>query len=86
MTILFCLGLEVYSYYNVPASNIEVSAEMDCIDNITFPGVDSFEDDHVIQVYEPFFLDEQKVLIPNSNDEFILKEFSFTNWQPPKSS
>jgi hypothetical protein len=86
MTVLFCLGLEVYSYYNAPASYIEVSAEMDCVDNISFSVVDSFEDDHVIQVYEPFYLDEQKVHLPISNDSFLLKEFSFTSWQPPKSS
>ena len=84
--VLFCLGLEVCTYYNSPVCNTELSSEQNCVASNVFSGVDSFEDDHINQVYEPFYLDEHKVLIPISNDEFLLNDFSFSSWQPPKYS
>ena len=35
-----------------------------------FSGVDSFDDDHINQVDEPFYFAEQLVLIPISNVSF----------------
>ena len=82
--VLFCLGLEVYTYYNTSICNTELSSELNCEENNVPSDVDSFEDDHINQVYKPFYLVEPKVLIPNSNDMFLLKDFSFSSWQPPK--
>ena len=84
--ILFCLGLEVYTYYNTPVCNTELSSELNCEENNVLSSVDSFEDDHINQVDEPFYSVEQKLLIPFSNDLFLLNEFSVSSWQPPKSA
>jgi len=84
--VLFCLGLEVYTNYNTPVCNIELSSEQNREDNNVLSEVDSFEDDHINQVHEPFIFVEQRVLIPNSNAPFLLIDFSFSSWQPPKSS
>jgi hypothetical protein len=86
IAILFCLGLEVYTYYNTPVCNMEVSSKQNCEDNNVLSEVDSFEDDHINQVYEPLYLDEQKIFIPFSNNDFLLNDFSFSSWQPPKYS
>ncbi len=84
--VLFCLGLEVYTYYNTPVCNTELASELNCEENNVFSGVDSFDDDHINQVDEPFYFAEQLVLIPISNVSFLLKDFSFSSWQPPKYS
>ncbi len=84
--VLFCLGLEVYTYYNTPICNTELFSEQNCEDNNVLSEVDSFEDDHINQVHEPIYFVEQLIVIPISNDSFLLKEFSFSSWQPPKSS
>ena len=84
--VLFCLGLEAYSYYNSPICNIELSSERNCEENNVFSSTDTLEDDHINQAYKPFYLDDQNVLIPILNDEFLLQYFSFSSWQPPKYS
>lgn len=84
--VLICLGLEVYTYYNTPVCNTELSSEQNCEDNNVLSEVDSFGDDHINQVHEPFYFVEQLIVIPISNDSFLLKEFFFSSWQPPKSS
>lgn len=84
--VLFCLGLEVYSYYSSPICNKELSSELNCQDKNVSYCVDSFEDDHINQVYEPTCFVAQQVPITSINDSFLLFEFSFSNWQPPKFS
>jgi hypothetical protein len=84
--ILFCLGLEVCTYYKTPACNTELSSELNCGENNVLSNVDSFDDDHINQVDGSFYWVEQKVFIPFSNDPFLLDEFSVQNWQPPKFS
>lgn len=84
--ILFCLGLEVYTYYNTPVCNTELSSELNCEANNVLSSVDSFDDDHINQVDEPFYSVEQKVHLSFSNDSFLLNKFSISNWQPPKSA
>jgi len=84
--VLFCLGLEVYTNYNTLVCNTELSSEQNREDNHVLSGADSFEDDHINQVHEPFFFVEQRVLIPNSNAPFLFIDFSFSSWQPPKFS
>lgn len=84
--VLFCLGLEVYTDYSTPVCNTELSSELNCEENNVFSNVDTFEDDHINQVHEPSYFVEQLIVIPVSNDSFLLKEFFFLSWQPPKSS
>jgi len=84
--VLFCLGLEVHTYYNTPICNTELSSELNCEDNNVFSSADLLDDEHINKVYEPFHLVEQKVFIPISNDLFLLNDFSFPSWQPPKYS
>ena len=84
--VLFCLGLEVYTYYNASFCNTELASKLNCKENSVFSSVDSFDDDHINQVYEPFYLDEKKLLIPFSNDYFLSYVFPFSSWQPPKSA
>ncbi len=84
--VLFCLGLEVYTYYKTPICNTELTSEQNCVDNNVLSEVDSFEDDHINQVNESSFFVLQLQIIPISNDSFLLNEFFFSSWQPPKYS
>ena len=84
--VLFCLGLEVCTYYNTPICNTELSCVQDYKDNIVLSEVDSFEDDHINQVHDPYFFIERLIVVPILNDSFLLKEFFFSSWQPPKTS
>jgi hypothetical protein len=86
ITVLLCLGLEVYTYYNTTVCNTELSSEINCEQKNVFSIVDSFDHDPIIKVSEPSYLVEQKVLILISNDLFLLTNFSFPSWQPPKYS
>ena len=86
ITVNLCLGHGVYTHYSTSTCQIEHSSEGNCEDNTTSSGVESFEDDHIIQIHEPSYFVEQLILIPISNDSFLLKEFSFSSWQPPKYS
>lgn len=84
--VLFCLGLEGYTYYSTPVCKTELSSELNCEDNNVLSEVDSFDDDHINQVDGSFYWVEQKVLIPFSNNSYLLNEFSISSWQPPKYS
>ena len=86
MSVLFCLGLEVYSYSGVPSYDIEISDERSCEDNNILSDVDSFDDDHINQVIEPCFVAESLTWIQVSGNGFLLTQFSYSNWQPPKHS
>ena len=84
--VLFCLGLEVYNIYGTPVCNTELSSKLNCEDNNVLSEVDPFDDDHINQVHEPYYFVEQLIVIPISNDSFLLKEVFFSSWQPPKFS
>ena len=84
--VIFCLGLEVYTNYNTQICNTELSSGQECGENDVFSGIDSFNDDHINQINEPLCSVEQKVLIPFSNDSFLIKKFPISTWQPPKSA
>jgi hypothetical protein len=84
--VLFCLGLEVYNDYYAPICKTELSSELNCEENNVFPSVDAFDDDHINQVHEPFYFVEQRALILNSCNSFLLIDFSLSSWQPPKSA
>lgn len=86
MSLLFCLGLEVYSNSDVPSNGIEISAERSCEDNNILSEGDSFDDDHINKVAEPYLVPESLKWIPVSYSHFLLIQFSYSNWQPPKHS
>ena len=85
-TVILCLAHGVYTQSSTSTCQTELYAEQNCVNNNIFHGADSFEDDHIIQIHEPFYFVEQLILIPISNHSFLLKEFSFSSWQPPKYS
>jgi len=84
ITVLFCLGLEVYSEYYSPAYSIELSEKMNCADNIFNLDIDAFDDDHMSQTYETFWIAERLTCLPIPNNPFLGHIFSFSNWQPPQ--
>jgi len=84
IAVLFCLGLEVYSEYHSPAHNVELSEKMNCTDNIASLDSDAFDDDHMNQTYEIFWMAERISYLPITNNPFRGHEFSFANWQPPQ--
>lgn len=84
IAVLFCLGLEVYSEYESPAYSVELSEKMNCTDNITSLDSDAFDDDHLYQTYETFWIAERLSCLPASNNLFPGHKFSFSNWQPPQ--
>lgn len=83
-TVLFCLGLEVYSEYNSPSYCIENSENGNCTDNILNLDIDAFDDDHINQTYETFWIAERLTCLPISNNPILGHIFSFSNWQPPQ--
>lgn len=84
MAVLFCLGLEVYTCYNTPTGNTEISSNLNDEENNIVTSVDSFEDEQIIHVYEPAYFIDQLKLIPLTNELSLLKEFPLSNWQPPR--
>ncbi len=86
ITILLCLGLEVFTYSHPVICNIETSSEQKNEDNNIFSKIDSFENDHIIQVQTTSNVDKQLILISISKDSFLFNELSFSSWKPPKYS
>jgi hypothetical protein len=84
--VLFCLGLEVHSDYNTLVCNVELSSGMNCEDNNLSSDVDAFDDDHINQVHELNLVAEPVFWIPTPKYIFLLPEFSYSGWQPPKYS
>lgn len=67
IAVLFCLGLEVYSNYSSPFYNTELSAELNCEENNGLSSVDSFEDEHINQVFESFYLVDYTAMTKQHN-------------------
>lgn len=86
LTVLICSALEVYTYNNIPVCNTELSSNQNYEDNSAFSDVDPFEDEHINQTHVLFGFDNQQLTISISKDTFLLIEFSFSNWKPPKYS
>jgi hypothetical protein len=82
--VLFCLGQEVYAYSRTAVINTELSSDLNYLDNSVSTNVDSFEDDHINQTHLPAGFDKQRITISLSKDSFLLKEFTISNWKPPK--
>lgn len=84
--VIFCLVLEEDIHYSFPTGNTEFSYEQNDDDDFLLYHFDLFEDDHVRGDCEFFSLVERLVVIPFSNESFLLEKFSFSGWQPPKYS
>ncbi|HAQ19727.1 MAG TPA: hypothetical protein DCR40_10915 [Prolixibacteraceae bacterium] len=84
LAVLFSLGIEASSDYTTPLYNVELSAETNGVDNNASSDIDSFNDDHINQVYESCMLGERLTRLPISNGPFLPHKFSFSSWQPPK--
>lgn len=86
LTVLFCSVLEVYTINNIPICNTELASDQNYEDNSAFSDVDPFEYDHINQTHMHSDFDNQQLTISISKDTFQLKEFTFSNWKPPKYS
>jgi len=86
LTVLFCLVLEVYTNNNIPICNTELSSDQNYKDTNVISNVDSFEDDHINQTHVLSDFVNQLITISISKDTFLLKEFTISNWKPPKYS
>jgi len=86
LTVLFCLVLEVYTNNNIPTCNTELSSDQNYKDTNVIYNVDSFEDDHINQTHVLSDFVNQLITISISKDTFLLKEFTISNWKPPKYS
>lgn len=86
ITVLFCLGLEVYSESDSPVNSVELSEKMNCADNIVSLDIDAFDDDHMSKPYETFWIAERHTCLPIPNNPFLGHLFSLSNWQPPQKS
>ena len=84
IAVLFCLGLEVYNEYDSPANSVELSERMNCTDNIVSLDSDAFDDDHMNQTYETFWIAKRLSCLSIPTHLFPGHEFSFSNWQPPQ--
>lgn len=84
VAILFCLGLEVYTHYGTPVCNTELTSQQDGEENIVLPNGDSIEDENFNQEHDANPFVEPLILMPISNKLPLLKEYSISNWQPPK--
>lgn len=85
ITVLSCLGLEVYSEYYSPANSVELSEQINNTDNIFSIDIDAFDDDHMNQTHETFWVAERLTCLPIPKNRFPEHKFSYTNWQPPKN-
>jgi hypothetical protein len=86
ITVLLCLGLDVYSYYKTPICNTEISSDQKNEVNDFFSKFDSFENDLIVQVQLPFNVFKQRIFLSIFNDSIVFKEFTFPSWKPPKYS
>jgi hypothetical protein len=86
MTVLFCPGPEVYSECDFPAYSVELSEKMNCTDNFVSLDSDAFDDDHMSQTFQTFWIAERLYCLPIPNNPFLGQIFSFSNWQPPQKS
>lgn len=86
LTILICLGLEAYSNYNMPIYSIELSAEVNIVDNGINSDVDTSDDIQIYQIPQISSISESMIRIPHSKDLFVTQRYQFSNWQPPKIS
>jgi hypothetical protein len=84
--ILFCLGLEVYSEFASPAYNVELSVILNSTDNNLNSDIDAFDDDHIIQAPEIFWMVEKLTCLSISANPLIIADFTFKNGQPPQQS
>jgi hypothetical protein len=84
--LLFCLGLEVYSEFVSPAYNVELSENFNSTDNNLNSDIDAFDDDHIIQAPEKFWVIEKLTCLTVTYYPHIIAEFTFKNWQPPQKS
>ena len=84
LAILFCMGLEVYSHYSAKVCNTELAAQQEVQDNIALQNGDFAEDETVSLRADLNYFEEPLVLLPTDNKLFLLKQYSFLNWQPPK--
>jgi hypothetical protein len=84
--ILFCLGLEVYSEFASPTYNVELSENLNSLDNNFNSDIDAFDDDHIIQTPEKFWMVEKQIFLTISANPFIIADFTFKNGQPPQKS
>ncbi|MBA4410952.1 MAG: hypothetical protein C0397_16205 [Odoribacter sp.] len=84
IAVLFSLGIEASSEYASPLYNVELSSETNCADSNANSDIDSFNDDHINQVFKSCMLGERLTRLPISNGPFLPHKFSFLSWQPPK--
>jgi predicted transglutaminase-like cysteine proteinase len=84
--VLFCLGLEVYSEFASPTYNVELSENLNSVDNNFNSDIDAFDDDHIIQAQEKFWMVEKLTCLTISSNPLIIADFTFKNWQPPQKS
>jgi predicted transglutaminase-like cysteine proteinase len=83
---LFCLGLEVYSEYSSPSYKVELSENLNSVDNNFNTDIDAFDDDHMVQSPEKYWMLQKLTCLTISNNKFIIADFTFKNWQPPQKS
>lgn len=84
VAMLFCLGLEVYTNYSNPVCNTELTSQQEGEENIVIQNDDVIEDENFHQDHDVNHFVDPLLLIPFSNKLFLLKEYTFSNWQPPK--
>jgi hypothetical protein len=84
--LFFCLGLEVYSEFASPTFNVELSENLNSTDNNINSDIDAFDDNHIIQAPEKFWMAEKLTCLTISNNPLIITDFTFKNWQPPQKS
>lgn len=84
VTILFCLGLEVYTNYSNPVCNTELTSQQEGEENIVLQNDDLIEDEYFNQDLDVDPFVEPLLLVPFSNKLIVFKEYSLSNWQPPK--
>lgn len=83
--VLLCYGVNVYSNFNVPSYNIELSTGTNGDDNSMSSDNDSYNEDQINQP-DGFRLPGEPLLKnPIPKDDFLNYNYCFSVWQPPKN-
>ena len=86
LAVFLCIGINSYSNYSLPQSNIELST---CNCNIVYSfslDVDSLNEDQIDQSVNSGLLQEPFRQIPPHRGNKLICNFQFSVWQPPKIS
>lgn len=84
LAVLCCFGINEYSGYNIHPYSAELTDDKNCVVNNIFSDIDFYDDDQLNHTTIFCSFEELRYQIPILRNYFLISEFFFSVWQPPK--